>query len=283
MASKNRTANPLLLAFIIPLTLACLWTLTPTYVKHNVNKDADAYAEKQLENIVAINQIDESREAVLRDSFENIYRQEVIKVNFKFIQDESESRAQAAYRTANNLDESEVWETIAPKDSASTAAYEAQKAEARQTVEDELLADSANQAKVQNATEKALAQATAYNNLNAEQANTIREGYARSYKDSVRDIEDNMFLIWNYKKVEAQSINLGLDLQGGLAVTLVIDQADALAKLATPTKQTEIREIIKKADAEFKQAVKWTTSPYSKRSLRNLRTSQWGASSTQNA
>ncbi|MEC8836034.1 MAG: hypothetical protein VXX18_06810, partial [Bacteroidota bacterium] len=78
MASKNRTANPLLLAFIIPLTLACLWTLIPTYVKYSVNKDADAYAEKQLENIVAINQIDESREAVLRDSFENIYRQEVI-------------------------------------------------------------------------------------------------------------------------------------------------------------------------------------------------------------
>ena len=220
MASKNRTANPLLLAFIIPLTLACLWTLIPTYVKYSVNKDADAYAEKQLENIVAINQIDESREAVLRDSFENIYRQEVIKVNYKFIQDESESRAQAAYRTANNLDESEAWETIAPKDSSSTAAYEAQKAEARQTVETELLEDSANLAKVQNATEKALAQATAYNNLNAEQANTIREGYARSYKDSVRDIEDNMFLIWNYKKVEAQSISLGLDLQGGLAVTL---------------------------------------------------------------
>ena len=105
---------------------------------------------------------------------------------------------------------------------------------------------------MQSATEKAIAQVTAYNSLNVEQANSIREGYARSYKDSVRDIEDNMFLIWNYKKVEAQSINLGLDLQGGLAVTLVIDQANALTKLATPTKQNEIREIVKKTDAEFK-------------------------------
>ena len=251
MASKNRTANPLLLAFIIPLTLACLWTLIPTYVKYSVNKDADAYAEKQLENIVAINQIDEAREAVLRDSFETIFSQDIIRVNYVALQQGAERQAQAAFRLANNVPDEFAWDAIELNDSASKA-YESQKAEILQTLQSELLADSANQAKVQNATEKALAQATAYNSLNVEQANTIREGYARSYKDSVRDIEDNLFLIWNYKKVEAQSISLGLDLQGGLAVTLVIDQADALAKLATPTKQTEIREIIKKADAEFK-------------------------------
>ena len=251
MASKNRTANPLLLAFIIPLTLACLWTLIPTYVKYSVNKDADAYAEKQLENIVAINQIDEAREAVLRDSFETIFSQDIIRVNYVVLQQGAERQAQVAFRLANNVPDELAWDAIQLNDSA-TKAYESQKAEILQTLQTELLADSANQAKVQNATEKALAQATAYNSLNVEQANTILEGYARSYKDSVRDIEDNMFLIWNYKKVEAQSINLGLDLQGGLAVTLVIDQSDALAKLATPTKQTEIREIIKKADAEFK-------------------------------
>ena len=252
MASKNRTANPLLLAFIIPLTLACLWTLTPTYVKHNVNKDADAYAEKQLENIVAINQIDETREAALRDSFTNVFSEEIVKVNFVAFQEEAEQRAQDAFRSANAFDEATPWDAIAPKDSASIAAYEAQKVEASQALKAELLADSTNQAKVQSATEKAITQVTAYNSLNVEQANSIREGYARSYKDSVRDIEDNMFLIWNYKKVEAQSINLGLDLQGGLAVTLVIDQANALTKLATPTKQNEIREIVKKTDAEFK-------------------------------
>ena len=104
MASKNRTANPLLLAFIIPLTLACLWTLTPTYVKHNVNKDADAYAEKQLENIVAINQIDETREAALRDSFTNVFSEEIVKVNFVALQEEAEKRAQDAFRSANAFD-----------------------------------------------------------------------------------------------------------------------------------------------------------------------------------
>ena len=223
------------------------------------------------------------QEAALRDSFTNVFSEEIVKVNFVALQEEAELRAQNAFRSANAFDEATPWDAIAPKDSASIAAYEAQKAEASQALKAELLADSANQAKVQSATEKAIAQVTAYNSLNVEQANSIREGYARSYKDSVRDIEDNMFLIWNYKKVEAQSINLGLDLQGGLAVTLVIDQANALTKLATPTKQNEIEKSSRRLMRNSKRVMKWTTSLYSKRSLRNLPTSLWVASLTQSA
>jgi len=214
MASKNRTANPLLLAFIIPLTLACLWTLIPTYVKYKVNKDAEAYAEKKWENELTFYQFDDNQKEALVDSLTNLVKDSIQRGNREEIEKIVGASSQEKLETfiaQENIDvQAKVDEKIADLESLS--------------------------------------------NPSAEYKNEKIEGYKTYYKDSLRKSKDNVFLVWDYEEVEQQSISLGLDLQGGLAITLVVDKADALTKLATPTKTSEIQEIVKKTDEEFESS-----------------------------
>ena len=218
MASKNRTANPLLLAFIIPLTLACLWTLAPTYVKYKVNKDAEAYAGKQWENTVAQNQFNDTQLEEFRDSFTRIVQDTL--------------RAENLTKILN------IQEISSPK----LTEQEAEK-QFFESEKDTILMQ----------VESMMAEKTRFSNPSAEDKNQEIKGSVLSYKDSLRKSDDNVFLVWDYKKIEQQSINLGLDLQGGLAITLIIDKADALTKLATPTKEADIRDIVQKTDEEVQK------------------------------
>ena len=218
MASKNRTANPLLLAFIIPLTLACLWTLIPTYVKYKVNNEAEAYAEKQWENTVAQNQFSDNQIEEFRDSFTRSVKDTLREDNELTIEKMQENSS------------SQVSEEEAVK-------------QFFESKNDLILKE----------VDSMIAEKTKFSNPSTEDKNQAVKRSVSAYKDSIRRSDDNIFLVWDYKKVEQQSINFGLDLQGGLAITLIIDKADALTKLATPTKEAEIRAIVQKTDEEVKK------------------------------
>ena len=183
-------------------------------MKYKVNKDAEAYAEKKWENELTFYQFDDNQKEALVDSLTNLVKDSIRRGNRE-----------------------EIAKIVGASSQEKLETFIAQENIDVQAKVDEKIADLES-----------------LSNPSAEYKNEKIEGYKTYYKDSLRKSKDNVFLVWDYEEVEQQSISLGLDLQGGLAITLVVDKADALTKLATSTKTSEIQEIVKKTDEEFESS-----------------------------
>ena len=81
---------------------------------------------------------------------------------------------------------------------------------------------------------------------------SARETAAKSYLDSVADLP--VFGFTSYADAKTKELNKGLDLKGGINVTLQISVKDILKGLANNTKNVAFNQALDAADAASKQS-----------------------------
>ena len=81
---------------------------------------------------------------------------------------------------------------------------------------------------------------------------SARESAAKSYLDSVADLP--VFGFTSYADAKTKELNKGLDLKGGINVTLQISVKDILKGLANNTKNVAFNQALDAADAASKQS-----------------------------
>ncbi|MFT5511727.1 MAG: SecD/SecF fusion protein [Bacteroidia bacterium] len=77
--------------------------------------------------------------------------------------------------------------------------------------------------------------------------------YARVYKQHIDSIQnDKVFLGYTYQECKQREINLGLDLQGGMNVTLEISTKDMVLGLGGKDEDPQFNQALKQAEAVYK-------------------------------
>ncbi len=79
---------------------------------------------------------------------------------------------------------------------------------------------------------------------------SVRRSAVRAYRDSINDKE--VFLGQTYQNVRDFALDLGLDLQGGMHVTLAIDQAEILRGFSDYSTDQDFEEALVQAEKESK-------------------------------
>ena len=95
--------------------------------------------------------------------------------------------------------------------------------------------------------EKNAKEAVNYDNTDLPQE--YRDSLLKVYKDSIRykDVYNILVKKYNYEEIKQREINLGLDLQGGMHVTLEVAMDDLLRELSNYSKDPQFQKIINRA------------------------------------
>ena len=219
----------------ILLSVACLYELSFTFVTKSVENDAVEYAESTVARIVSENTVSDAD----RDSINVIVAKVVLT---------AEESAKIAADAAQQFEQVKKFNAVADADSEAYIAEATKIATAKLALEKggilsekeaTLVADVVNKYK------------TYTNLLNPKSKTELLDTKEKHYLDSVNNkvVYNLLGMPFTYKECKENELNLGLDLKGGMNITLGVQVGDVIKSLADDKKDTTMLKALKAANA----------------------------------
>ena len=220
----------------ILLSVACLYELSFTFITKSVEEDAVEYAESTVARIVSENTISDAD----RDSIKNVITAEVV-ANLT-----AEENAKIAADAAQQLEQVKKFSTVA--DSEAYIAEATQMGAAKLVLEKGGILSKEDSILVSGIVTK---YKTYTNLLNPKSKSELLDTKEKHYLDSVNNkvVYNLLGAKFTYKECKENELNLGLDLKGGMNITLGVQVGDVIKSLADDKKDTVLLKALKAANA----------------------------------
>ena len=224
----------------ILLSVACLYELSFTFITKSVEKDAVEYAESTVARIVSENTVSDAD----RDSINVIAAKVVLTAEEKAKIAADAAQQFEQYKKLNVGVETDSEAYVAEAVSIATAKLALEKGGILSEEETALAAGIVTKYKT-------------YNNLlNPKNKKNLLDEKEKHYLDSVnnKEVYSLAGIPFTYKECKENELNLGLDLKGGMNITLGVQVGDVIKSLADDKKDEALLKALKAANAITEKA-----------------------------
>ena len=221
----------------ILLSVACLYELSFTFVTKSVEKDAVEYAESTVARIVSENTVSDAD----RDSINVIAGDVVANLT-------AEENAKILTNATQQFEQYKKFDAAIEADSAAYVAEAVNMATAKLALDKGGILSKEDSTLVASVVTKY----KTYTNLVNPKAKTeLLDAKEKHYLDSVNNkvVYNLLGAKFTYKECKENELNLGLDLKGGMNITLGVQVGDVIKSLADDKKDTIMLKALKAANA----------------------------------